>query len=465
MTFVGRQDELAALRREYETPGFRMMVLYGRRRLGKTTLCRRFMEGKDALYFLATEENEAQNLNTFASLSAALISDPFLEQALVHSWEILFRMLRPDASSRKRIIVIDEFQYLVKANPAFLSILQRICDEILRDSNILLILCGSLVHMMRKEMLNYSSPLYGRRTSQLPLRPFSFRDFASLYPGASERDLCALYSIAGGVPKYAEILQPRRNIIEMISDHVLNTSGFLYEEPFFPLRGEVAEVGSYFSIVRAIAAGNEKLGHIGSISGMPATRISPYLATLRELEIIRREVPATELNPEKSKNGLYRIEDHFFRFWFRYIYPNRSYVESGHIDRVRSLIERNLTDGHVSFIYEDICREQMWELSAAGAWPFAFANVGRWWNRNTEIDIVATGADGCGIVFGECKYRSAPVDETVLHELERKAQRVQWGGPGRREYYVLFSISGFTPGLVEAARGRSDLLLAPPYAV
>jgi AAA+ ATPase superfamily predicted ATPase len=240
---------------------------------------------------------------------------------------------------------------------------------------------------------------------------------------------------------------------------VLNRSGYLYDEPHFLLQQEVSEVGSYFSIIKAIAAGNSKLSAISSVLEIKSTGLTKYLKTLIDLDILEREVPITEENPEKSKKGLYKIKDNYLRFWFAFVYPNMSFIESGHSRIVMNKIKNSMARNHIAFVYEDVCKERMWDLNAEGAWPFNFTKIGRYWDSKNEIDIVALDPEGKNLILGECKYWSQPVGISVLRDLEAKAGTVAWERDRRQVWYVLFSASGFTEELRALAGSRENLLL------
>ena len=457
--FIDRDQEMQTLQNEYERDGSALVVLYGRRRVGKTTLISEFIKDKNALFFLATEESEHQNRNAFKEKVAEFTHSDLLRDADVKTWDALFKAIVDAPSSEKPIIVLDEFQYLGKANAAFPSIFQRIWEEHLKNQSVMVILCGSLISMMQSQTLAYSSPLYGRRTAQIQLKQIPFAYYHEFFPEKDYKNLVEMYAITGGVPKYIELFRENEDIYSAINTCVLNRSGYLYEEPYFLLQQEVNEIGSYFSIIRAIAAGNSKLSAIASMLEIKATSLTKYLKTLIDLDVIEREVPVTENNPQRSKKGLYKIKDNYLRFWFAFVYPNKSFIESGHSNIVMSKIKKNLVRNHIAFVYEDVCKERMWQLNAEGAWPFHFSKLGRYWDAQTEIDIVALDPEGKNIVFGECKYWQEPVGIDVLTKLEAKVRSVLWERNNRNVWYVLFSISGFTKELEELAEGRDDLLL------
>ena len=457
--FVDREQELQFLEEEYTRSGSSLIILYGRRRVGKTALASRFIQGKPSLYFLMTEESEQQNLRAFQKAVAEQANHQLLASAAISDWQLVFDVLCQSITEEKFVLVLDEFQYLGKANPAFPSVFQKIWDTLLNRQNIMVILCGSLISMMESQTLQYSSPLYGRRTGQMKLKQIPFRYYHQFFPEKSREELICYYAVTGGVPKYIELFDAEADIYQAIERNILSRSSFLYDEPNFLLQREVAEVGSYFSIIKTIAAGNQKLSKIAGALELKQTGLTRYLKTLIDLDILEREVPVTEENPEKSKRGLYKIRDNFMLFWFRFVYPNLSLIESGHTELAMKKIRASLVDSHISYVYEDICLETMWQLNGADAWPFTFDRAGRWWTSDTEIDIVAYDSTGQDMIFGECKYWEGPVGLNVLQALEEKANQVEWKKENRRQWYVLFSVHGFTEELQRLAEQREDVQL------
>ena len=261
------------------------------------------------------------------------------------------------------------------------------------------------------------------------------------------------------MPKYIESFAAENDIYEAIDKHVLKKSSYLYDEPNFLLQQEVSEVGSYFSIIKTIAAGNSKLSAISGVLEVKATSVSKYLKTLMDLDILEREVPVTEDKPEQCKKGLYKIKDNYLRFWFAFIYPNKSFLESGHSEIVMQKIKDSLIKNQMAFVYEDVCKEKMWELNSQGIWPFYFSKLGRYWDSNTEIDVVALDPEDNNMVVGECTYWNKPIGTSVLESLEEKVTSVSWNREHRKVWYVLFSAGGFSEKLKEVAKQREDVLL------
>ena len=325
MDFIGRTSELATLNAELER-GSGFVVIYGRRRVGKTTLIKEFIKDKRAFYFLATTESEAQSMKRFAGVLSRTTKNPMLSKVTFTDWLDLFQVVADDHPDEKKVLVIDEFPYLVKTNPDFPSILQNAWDEVLKDHNVMLVLCGSLISMMKKHALAYDSPLYGRRTAQIRLMPLQFTDVYAAQNLSFEQAV-EQYAITGGVPKYMEFFQTDEPLVEQIRRVVLSKNGFLYEEPDFLLNEEVQTPINYFSVLKAISDGNHKLSKIGMTMAQDTSAITPYLKTLIDLGFVIKNVPITEKNPERSRKSLYYVSDNFIRFWFRYVYPFKGELE------------------------------------------------------------------------------------------------------------------------------------------
>lgn len=460
MKFVDRLNEMATLDNEYRRDGASFIVVYGRRRVGKTELIRHFIKDKSAIYFLATEESEAMNREAFKRQVADYLNDELLREAVVDRWDLIFEKLVSSSNSQRTVIVIDEFQYIGKNNPEFLSVFQRVWDNLLSKENVMVILCGSLVSMMMSQTLNYDAPLYGRRTAQIRLRPISFEYYNEFFDSNySEEELVKRYSLTGGVPKYIEMFQNSSDLQNAIKNSLLNVSSFLFDEPNFLLQKEVSDIGSYFSILRVIAEGNHKISNIAGLIQQKQTNLPRYLNVLIDLDLLEREVPVTEKNPDKSKKGQYQIRDNFLRFWFRFIYPNLSYLEISHSDVVLNLLSKNFVDGHVSYVYEQICQEKLWTLSAKGLLPGLLERVGRWWDNSHEIDVVGLSEKDDLLVVGECKFWKGPVGSNILYQLEQKTTFVEWHKDSRKIIYVIFSVNGFTDALKAVANVREDVML------
>ena len=455
---VDRLEELGYLESEYRRPGSSLVVLYGRRRLGKTHILRHFLQGKPGLYYLATEEAEAENVRGFQAQVASFIGSALLAKGSGFGWGDLFDAIREHNPATKKVIVVDEFQYLGKTNRAFPSVLQKIWDERLKEANIMLILCGSLITMMHSQTLAYDSPLYGRRTGQIRLRQIPFRHYHEFFPNVPAAELLLRYAVTGGVPKYIESFRSAGDIYQGIRENILTPTSFLYEEPIFLLEREVSETSRYLSIVKGIAHGNHKMGKLAATLGVAQNKLTEYLATLISLDLVERQVPVTESNPEKSKRGLYFLRDNFIAFWFRFVFPYRSQIEMQDLNIVLEKLHEGFVSQHVSYVFERICLEWLAEKNGGDAF-YKMQRIGRWWNDREEIDVVALNDDTREIVFGECKYSVNPVDADAFYALRQKAAAVKWNLGNRQEHYALFSRSGFTPQLHSLAARQPNLSL------
>ena len=464
MKFLGREKEILDLEKEYARDGA-FVVIYGRRRIGKTTLIKQFIKSKTAFYFLATKEVESQSMKRFAGVIARTTGNSVLQKAAFSDWLDLFQAVADYKPNEKKVLVIDEFPYLVKVNDSFPSILQNAWDEILKDSNVMLILCGSLISMMKKHALSYESPLYGRRTAQMRIAPLPF---TTVYENQklSFEEAAEQYSITGGVPKYMEFFSDVQPLYEQIKENVLSKNGFLYEEPNFLLTDEVQVPTNYFSIIKVIADGNHKLGTIAGILGLETSALTPYLKTLSELGFTEKQVPVTEKNAEKTRKGLYFISDNFLRFWFRYVYPYKGELELDNTQISLDELDKDFKEKFVAFAYEDICKEIFARLCSDKAIDFTPSKIGSYWlndkSGNTQIDVMAVDTVNKRLFAGECKYHNQPIDADVYFELVKKvdnSSEIKSAFKGYTVIYGVFSKSGFTSRMTDINNSNPNLFL------
>lgn len=464
MNFLGREKEILDLEKEYARDGG-FVVIYGRRRIGKTTLIKQFIKSKTAFYFLATKEVESQSMKRFAGVIARTTGNSVMQKAAFSDWLDLFQAVADYKPNEKKVLVIDEFPYLVKVNDSFPSILQNAWNEILKDSNVMLILCGSLISMMKKHALSYESPLYGRRTAQMRIAPLPF---TTVYENQklSFEEAAEQYSITGGVPKYMEFFSDGQPLYEQIKENVLSKNGFLYEEPNFLLTDEVQVPTNYFSIIKVIADGNHKLGTIAGILGLETSALTPYLKTLSELGFIEKQVPVTEKNAEKTRKGLYFISDNFLRFWFRYVYPYKGELEIDNMQISLDELDKDFKEKFVAFAYKDICKEIFARLCSDKAIEFTPSKIGSYWlndkSGNTQIDVMAVDTVNKRLFAGECKYHNQPVDADVYFELVKKVDNsaeIKSAFKGYTVIYGVFSKSGFTSRMTDISNSNPNLFL------
>lgn len=452
MEFINREYELEVLRRAYLEEKSQFIVLYGKRRVGKTSLVKEFAKDLPHIYFLADKATEKDQLQSLSERVGLLFNDEFLLSRGFGTWNEFFRYLK---GKGKVVIIIDEFPFLVESNRAIPSLFQKGWDEELKESGIYLLLLGSSIGMMESEVLNYKSPLFGRRTGQMLVTPLDYWHARKFFPDKSPDEFMLMYAMLGGTPAYLLQFDPTVDLWSNIRNRMLVPEAYLFSEPEFILREELREPRNYFAILRAISMGKTRSSEIINETGFEKSLVGKYLSVLTELKIIRREVPVTENSFEKSKKGIYVMDDNFFRFWFAFVFPNKSFIEERELDY---LIEKKIKprlDIFTSLTFEEVSRSY---VKKGYLGDLKFNQVGRWWTKDAEIDIVALNEDGNSVLFGEVKWSINMVGIDVLADLKRKAVLVEWGRDGRKEYFALFSRSGFTDGLKSVASDEGIFL-------
>ena len=452
MRFINRERELEFLNRIYRENQSQFVVIYGKRRVGKTELTKQFFRDIQHIYFLADKAPEREQLRLLSEKVGLVFKDEFLLSRGFGNWYEFFNYIK---AKGRIVIAIDEFPFLIEANRAIPSIFQKGWDEDLKDSEIFLILLGSSIGMMETEVLGYKSPLFGRRTGQLHIKPLNFRDAKKFFPEKSHEEFVYIYAILGGTPAYLLQFDQSSGLWSNIKNRALQPEAYLYSEPEFILREELREPRNYFSILRAISMGKRRVSEIINETGFEKNIVGKYLSVLTDLRITKREVPITEKSFEKSKKGIYMMDDSFFRFWFRFVYPNRSFIEEGEVGYVIKNKIKPMLDIFASYTFEEVCRSFVRKGLAEG---MRFDKVGRWWTKDAEIDIVAMNEEENSIFFGEVKWSRKKVGMDLLSELKNKAGMVEWGGKNRKEYYALFSRRGFTEEVKKVA-GKEKILL------
>jgi AAA+ ATPase superfamily predicted ATPase len=429
--FIDRERELKFLEEKFRNKR-QLIVLYGRRRVGKTELIKRFCENKEYIYFLADKRGTLLNAERFAGIAAEHFNDV---PPKVRNFDDAFAYIARRLNEKKIVIVIDEFSYLVEKDDSIPSVFQLIWDEILKDKNVMLILCGSLVSMM-ENLLSYKSPLYGRRTGQWKLSPLRFNDIKQFFSSYSTEEKVMAYSILGGIPFYLNAFDDRKDIYTNIEEKILTKGEVLYEEVEFLLREELRDYSTYLSILEAIARGNTRLSEIANYSKIQAKDLPKYLNVLIRLDIVERVFPVTE--KKTTKKTIYKIKDNFFDFYFRFVYPSKSDLEVGNTKKVMDIIKKGI-NAFVGEKFEDISREFLYEMSLKGLMPFEFSSVGSWWEKDKEIDIVALNKEKKKILFCEVKWQNLNKSEAeeILENLRKKAGAVKWFNKVRKEYFCL----------------------------
>lgn len=455
--FIDRHQELDALEQMFQSGVAEFFVLYGRRRVGKTELLTQFCKHKRSIYFLASQLKTQDQLRQLTETARHVINDPLLQSLVFDDWESAFIYFAQQAREERLVLVLDEFQYLCEDSPALPSLIQRFWDLHGKNSKLFLILCGSQVSFMEREVLAERSPLYGRRTGQLRLMPLSYRDSGYFFSEQSAKEKLIRYGITGGIPAYLNQLNtPQATLEQQIKDQLLTPQRYLFDEVNFLLRSELREPRTYASLLHAIAGGATRLNEISQRVGLDPTKTNKYLSVLRELGLIKRETPVTERAPQKSRKGLYKIADNYVKFWFRFVLPNRSLIESGNADLVyQQMIAPHLSQ-YMGSIFEDVCRQYV-ERYWAEKLKAAPIRVGAHWGSDLEIDVLTENVDGSHW-FGECKWWNSPVGENILNRLIENAAKVrdQWK---RNPRYVLFSANGFTEALQQRAAKEGVFLI------
>lgn len=430
--FINRVSEIDFLETKYHDPSPQVIILYGRRRVGKSSLIQQFMKNKQSIYYLASRTVQDLQISDFIDTIKRELNNEQISD-LRKNWEVIFKHL---AISQDRIVIaIDEIPYLIESDKALTSTFQRIIDLYIAESNLFLILCGSSIGMMENEVLGYKSPLYGRRTGQWKLEPMRFKQITEFLPRYSLEELIYAYTACGGIPFYINKFDDSMDVFENIHGKILRKGEVLNEEAEFLLKEELREPKTYFSILRAISFGNTKFSGIMNYTGIDKNSLTRYLDILRTLGLVRRDIPITEKSREKSKKGLYYIDDNYLNFWFRFIFPYRSELEENTAAVLNTLIKPYYNQ-FVGHCFEDISKQFLQDLNAEERFPFKFLRIGRWWHREKEIDLIALNDETKEILLMECKWQELTKNEAlkVLGRLKDKSKYVQWNNSERIEY-------------------------------
>jgi len=432
--FFNRKNELETLNKDYNHKMATFSVIYGRRRVGKTALISEFIKDKPNVYFYATSSDLKQQYTHLSKIVLRLLNPKHAEHIKLDDFESIINFIVEEKWDQKLVFVIDEFQNLCYLDKSFSSKLQQLWDTVLSKTNIHLIICGSVLSMMYSEVLNETAPLYGRRTSNIALKPMHFKHIKDFLPNVTRLDQMKIFASFSTIPKYLQTYNKSLEFEENIKQNILNKDSYLYAEGQFLLNMGIMDIGTYFGIIEAISKGNTKVGHIASVLGVHSSYLSNYLQRLIELDILIKEVPVTENDPRKSKMGRYRIKDKFLNFWFNYVYKNYQYLELGQIEAVLKEIEMNFNDKFVSVAFEDYIQELIL-LDPEKYIGFRPLKVGRWWSNNEEIDLIAY--NDTDMAFIECKWTEINNKEKVINKLIQKATNVEH--EDRKLHYLVFT--------------------------
>ena len=453
--FIGRTQELNTLNRLYASDKFEFAVIYGRRRVGKTALINEFIVDKKAIYFIGVESNAKQNLENF-SQSIIEFNTGIQTNTSFTSFQAALEFVFQLAEKERIILAIDEYPYVARSSKSLASTLQLLIDKHKDTSKLMLILCGSSMSYMEDQVLAYKAPLYGRRTAQMKIQPFSFEETCHYLSGMSNEDKALMYGIVGGTPQYLLQVNNKLSVEENIKNIYLNPMSLLFEEPINLLKQEVREPAIYTAIITAIATGYSRMSEISSKVGEDTNVCATYLKNLVALGIVQKETPYGE---KASRKSIYSIEDNMFRFWYRFVLENNALIARGAADLAYRRIKPHLTD-YMGKVFEDICTQYLWKLLLTGRSLVQFSSLGRWWGNDprtrsqTEIDIIGE-QDKDTALFGECKWTNEKVDLGVLDMLLERSKLFSY----QKVQLYLFSKSGFTKGCIEKAAELGNVAL------
>jgi hypothetical protein len=408
--FIGRQRELAVLQELADSGRPELFVLYGRRRVGKTELLQQLCGGRRSAYFLAAQVRDRDNLRTFRKVLEEALGDPLIAGIEFADWSAALGYAAERAGGERLIVVLDEFPYLCEANPGLPSLLQRFWDQRGKRSSLMLVLCGSQVSFMEKEVLAERSPLFGRRTGQRRLEPLLPGEALGFFPRWKREDALLAFGILGGMPAYLGRFEERCTLEENLAREVLRPEGYLFDEVHYLLHTELTNPSTYNSILSAVAHGAERVGDVALAVGVDSPTANKYLHVLRELRLVEREVPLTDPDPLRSRRGIYRIADRFVAFHFRHVQPHLSLIEAGRGARV---LEEFIRPDFPRLL-EEARGEQLLERlrhDAAELVGEELADIGR--HAGRTVRALARTVSGRGVAVLAAEADGATVDEEL----------------------------------------------------
>ncbi|MBT6814307.1 MAG: ATP-binding protein [Anaerolineae bacterium] len=445
--FLDRRRELQQIEKLWDSPHAEFLVLYGRRRVGKTALLVEWIghSKQRALYWVATHTSSANQLRSFsqAVYNFANPDTTAPEKFSYINWQQAFQQVASLAEKERLALFIDEFTYLLEVTPDIAGQLQNLWDHLLSKSNLFLCLSGSHLGMMKREFLSYQAPLYGRASSQLYLQPFSFGATARFFPNYSAVDRVAIYAIFGGVPAYWERINPRKSISQNIKDNLLTPNNLLQAEPKLLLQDFVSDPHNYISILSAIAKGAHVVKEIVSSTGLASGHVSKYMSVLKDSGFVERRIPLTV--KKNSRAGRYHITDPYLRFYFRFLENRQEQLALGIQDQALAEISKHLIDFIGTYTWEEICREWTIRAGAKGELPYLPDQIGSTWNAKAQVDVVGFNSMEKTLILGECKWTRSQTKPKVLKELiEKKTNNIIPEEGNWQIFFTGFSRSGWT---------------------
>ena len=453
--FVGRGTELRLLAQAFESPRSALIPIYGRRRVGKSELILRFLADKPGVYYLGQQSAAGLQVREFLAEAGRALDVPLLAELRGGDWrQALLTVTGQWAAAHpgaKLVLALDEFQWMATASPGLLSALQHCWDrEWKKSGSVVLLLCGSYLGFMEREVLGKASPLFGRRTAQIHLQPFGYLEAARFHPRWSPEDRAKAYFLVGGLPQYLLCLDDARSIARNVRRALLEEFAPLFHEPEFLLREELREVAPYHAVLFAVASGHGAAPAIAAAAELPERNLSYYLQQLVNLGYLRRRYPLDRRRPN-PKQVRFGIDDPLLRFWFRFVFPNRSAIRGSGPERVFTDRIAPALDAWFGSGFERLCREALPLVYAAEGVTAGF-EVGEYWSRPrrsaagaappdappaAQIDVVGL-RDDVWTDLGECKWGAVPSAPALEAELERKVRLYpnRRGATIGRRYFV-----------------------------
>ena len=446
--FVGRERELEVLNNLWDSPKARLLILYGRRRVGKTRLLTHWLRdhAEEGLYWVAEPASALTQLRSFSQALMSFI-DPEAEvppDFTFSSWELAFRQLALKARDKRFALFIDEVTYLIDVNPDFVGILQKTWDLWLSDSNLMLALAGSQMGLMRKHLLEYAAPLHGRATAQVQLPPLPYGTTKDYFPEYDAAERVTLYAMWGGVPAYWERLDSQLPIMENLRRIILPAHAWMVDESRILLQDFITDLHNYVGIMRAIADGQLAISEISERTGLTSSKASFYLSVLRDTGFVSRRVPVSQMGID-SRRGRYFVTDPYLRFFYRFMSAYQSKLALGQDQQLLEMIEEELPEFIANNTWQELCREWLLLASANNKIPLPVEEVGSEWARNFTIDVAGISEENKSLVLGDCYWQPAPMGLDAVEFLIRKTPTIVPKKDNRWSiYYTLFSASGWT---------------------
>lgn len=450
--FIGRERELASLKEFYEKDGIGMTVIYGRRRIGKSTLITEFVRDKKTIFYTATKVGKNRNLELFSKQVVDLLM-PGVESISFHTTEAVFDFIDKNIGDEKLVLVIDELPYWAERDEALLSILQKYMDTVWKDKNLKVILCGSALSFMERKVLSEKSPLFGRRDSQIKLEAFNYLDAAKFVPEYSNEDKAICYGITGGVAKYLSMIDPRKSIDENIIRLFFRTDGYLYDETRNLLTQEFSDIAVVNNIVEQIASGENTLNTIAGKIGEKEQTVLYSLDKLINVGLVEKKKCITE--EKNKKKTQYVLKDYMFKFWYEFIPKATSVIEMGQGEIYYEKAVKPVLHSFMGAVFEEMCRYYTLLKGITGEYGCFITSVGTWWGvenitdkngniraQSADIDVVALSDIDKRAVIGECKFKNEKIDKGIYETLIRRGSLIT--AKYKISKYIFFSLSGYT---------------------